>query len=239
MICTLQAAGAPAFSDALTQSFEIICPDPRGVGTSTPVKCDRDVWNQRVYQFPNNQVGFEQLVAANKARGESCHNLTGLLLEHLDTVRVAKDFEPVWIALNEGLLNYFGLSYGSLIGTKYAQLFPKSFRVIAIDGILDHSQDITSFLYVESPGYENVLNRFFQWCATNTTACGLSGDDVPQMFDDLVVSAGGGPISAPGCLATAATSSAGTYRSNLTGEHIRLSAQSYLGFKTSLLGDNT
>lgn len=151
----------------------------------------------------------------------------------------AKDFEAVRIALNEGLLNYFGLSYGSLIGTTYAQLFPKSFRVIAIDGMLDHSRDITSFLYVESPGYENVLNRFFQWCATNTTACGLSGDDVPQMFDDLVVSAGGGPISAPGCLATAATSSAGTYRSNLTGEHIRLSAQSYLGFKTSLLGDNT
>lgn len=239
VICTLHAAGVPAFSDALTQNFDIVCPDPRGVGTSTPVMCDPEVWNWRVSQFPENQAEFEQLVAANKAKGENCHNLTGPLLANLDTISVAKDFEATRIALDDGPLNYFGLSYGSLIGTTYAQLFPENFRVIAIDGILDHSQDRTSSLYIESTSYENVLDRFFQWCATNVTACGLVGDDLPQMFDDLIVSANQSPVPAPGCLSSADASSAGTCRANVTGDDIRLSAQSYLGFKAPLLAGYT
>lgn len=64
--------------------------DPRGVGLSSPVQCDADIWNERVSLFPTDEAEFEKLVAHNKAFGESCLNLTGNLLYYVDTKSVGK-----------------------------------------------------------------------------------------------------------------------------------------------------
>ena len=53
------------------------------------------------------------MVAHNKAVGESCLNLTGPLLQYMDTVSVAKDMEAVRLALGEEELNYLRISYGT------------------------------------------------------------------------------------------------------------------------------
>lgn len=229
-ICLGQAFGVPLFSQALSEHFDIICPDPRGVGTSTPVKCDPEVWNEGVSLFPSTEAEFEELVAANKAKGDSCLNLTGALLKHMDTISVAKDFEALRIALDDGRLNYLGMSYGSFIGVTYAELYPANIRAMAIDAILDHTQPTTttSNSFVQAITYENALDRFFEWCASNATACGFVGEDLPSMFDDLIAAADRTPIPAPGCLNDSQEISAGTCRPNVTGEDIRFTANGFL-----------
>jgi len=89
------------------------------------------------------------MVAANKAFGASCANLTGPLFDHLDTTNVAKDVELVRVALNEGKLNFFAQSYGSQIGEQYTELYPENIGRMALDGILDHSTSEISGLNVE------------------------------------------------------------------------------------------
>ncbi len=111
------------------------------------------------------------MVAHNKAFGASCLENTGPLLAHLDTVSVARDLDAVRAALGDEKLNYLGLSYGTMIGAQYAELFPDKIRVMALDGALDHSQSENTFHFVEVKAYEQVFERFAAWCGAIRGLC--------------------------------------------------------------------
>ena len=86
--------------------------------------------------IPNTEEEFAEMVAHNKAIGESCLNLTGPLLGIVDTTSVVHDLEVIRLALDEGKVNYLGISHGSQLGMQYAELYPVNIRVIAPDGTL-------------------------------------------------------------------------------------------------------
>lgn len=235
-ICAYHASGLPVFSEQLTEHFDIVCPDPRGVGSSTPVACDPEVWNDGVSYFPANQNELEKLIASNKAKGQSCLNVSGDLVKHVDTVSAAKDIEAIRLALNDGKLNWFGQSYGSMLGAAYAELYPENIRAMALDGMTDHSQTRATTFFTESTTCENSLDRFFDWCAANTTACGFASENIPVAFDNLVGRASQSPIPAPGCNANADTTSAGTCASTVTDHDIQTMVTSFLRFKNPIFG---
>lgn len=80
------AAQADKFQIIL-DNFDVIGLDPRGVGFSGQVKCDPKIFAERVSLFPKTQEEFDALKDKNKRLGESCRELTGPLLEHVDTIR--------------------------------------------------------------------------------------------------------------------------------------------------------
>jgi pimeloyl-ACP methyl ester carboxylesterase len=218
-----ESLGAGFFSTATREHFDLIGVDPRGVGLSSPVSCDPALLNRPVPVFPENEAEFRQLVARNKALGQSCRRLTGPLLEHVDTVSAARDLEMLRRALGQGKINYLGLSYGSQLGSTYAELYPDRIRTLALDGALDHSLPGLTLYKDESRAYEDSLNRFFAWCA-RTTTCALHGRDVPRLFDKLVAAADRTPIPALTCVQS------GACRPSVTGADIRLAAQNFLLF---------
>lgn len=236
-LCYGQALGEPVFGEALAAKFDLICPDPRGDGTSTPIVCDPAVWNANSpSMFPTTEAEFEQSVNANRIRGENCLNLTGSLLNNMDSVSNAKDFEAIRVGLNDGLLNYIGLSYGTVFGAAYAQLYPDNIRTMALDGIVDHTQDTTSTGFIAASSFENELDRFFEWCAANATACGFSSDNIAQSWDDLIASANKNPIPAPQCANTVNGTSVPTCNATVNGDDIRQAAQGRLQTKNAALG---
>ena len=206
----------PPFTARLREYFDLVGYDPRGVGLSTPVKCDPAIWNEGGSLFPKDQAAYDAMVAHNKAFGASCLENTGPLLAHLDTVSVARDLDAIRAALGDEKLNYLGLSYGSMIGAQYAELFPDKIRVMALDGALDHSQSENTSQFVEAKAYELVFEHFAAWCGANEE-CALHGQDVLKEFDALTKQADETPIPAPGCAA------AGQCRATVTGDDIRAS----------------
>jgi pimeloyl-ACP methyl ester carboxylesterase len=141
----------------------VVALDPRGVGSSTPIQCDVELWNQERNLFPTTEADFDSLVEQNVAIGNSCLNDTGNLLFHMDTMSVAKDFEAVRVALGGDKFNFLGLSYGSQIGYTYAQLFPNNIGGIVGDAVLNHAQANTDVLATETQAYEDQFDRFVQW----------------------------------------------------------------------------
>ena len=222
-----EALGLHFFTAATRQNFDLIGLDPRGVGLSSPVRCDPELLNRQVSLFPKDEAGFRRLVARNQALGRSCRQLTGPLLEHVDTVSVARDLEALRRALGPDKLNYLGLSYGSQLGTSYAELFPSKIRTLALDGALDHSLSAVTLFTQEAHAYEDSFNRFIGWCQ-QTTTCALHGQNVARLFDRLVAAADRTPIPAPTCVAQ------GGCRSSVTGEDIRFNTQGLLLFKTPI-----
>ncbi|KAI1402197.1 alpha/beta-hydrolase [Hypoxylon fuscum] len=216
-------AGSPgAIDPQILDHFDIIGLDPRGVGLSTPVQCDIDTYNKRVSFFPKTQEEFDELVAYNKAVGESCIAKTGRLIDFVDTISAAKDHEAVRKALGDEQITLVGLSYGTQLFGQYAELFPDNIRALVLDGNLQHSQSEASNILIESSTYETVLKHFFSWCANATAeACPLGGQDVQAKYESVLAKAIEAPIPAPGC-------DDKQCRSDVTEEDLRFNVQGYL-----------
>ena len=103
--------------------------------------------------------------------------------------------------LGESKINYFGYSYGTFLGATYANLFPKNYRAMVLDGPIDATAYINKpwrDLAEQTPGFERARNRFFQACAADQASCaGFGGSDPWDAYDQLVEQANAHPIPAP------------------------------------------
>jgi pimeloyl-ACP methyl ester carboxylesterase len=188
---------APVLSPEVVKHFDIVGFDPRGVGGSHPVVCDGDVLSRPVPGDPHTQAEFTKVKAYNKAVGESCRDLTGPLFDHVDTTSVARDMDAIRAALGEQKLNYFGISYGTLMGQQYAELFPDRIRTMVIDSNMDHSLATWEFNRTEAVAAQESFDQFVAWCA-RTTGCALHGQDVRAFFANLYARAARGELFIPG-----------------------------------------
>ena len=222
----VEAAGGHLLHPSLHERFDLIGMDPRGIGRSTPVKCDPAVFNRPVSLFPRTQAEFDQVTAWAGAFGASCLKLTGPLLAHVDTGSVARDMERLRRALGDEKLNFLGLSYGAHLGSTYAELYPKRIRVMALDAIANHALPINTLFADATAAYEDEFNRFASWCE-ETSSCPLHGRDVAAMFDELVARADRHPIPAPGCADAPC-------RPTVTGGEIRMNLLPFLLVKDGL-----
>ncbi|MDX6325646.1 MAG: hypothetical protein QOK15_2000 [Nocardioidaceae bacterium] len=222
-IVYFESLGANLFSRGVRRHFDIIGLDPRGVGLSNPVRCSPAILNQRVSLFPRSAAAFHRLKAHNRALARSCLRRTGPLVKHVDTLSAARDIEAIRRALGDGKLNYLGLSYGTLLGETYADLYPHRIRTMALDAALVHSLPVRTMLADEAGGYERSLDRFFRWCR-GSSACALHGRNVRRLYRQLVRRANRSPIPAPSCHQPGC-------RPYVTGEDIRFDTQGLLLFK--------
>lgn len=219
-LCIAQATSRRLFSATLESHFDILCPDPRGIGKSTRVQCDEDLWNQRPSLFVETPEEWDELVKFNQDLGQSCVEGTGPLLEFVDTTNAAKDLEAIRVALGEEKLNWLGFSYGTQLGAAYAELFPQTVGQMILDGAVDHSQQGMEGFVFTSWAIEDELNRFFAWCDANST-CALHGNtSSADVFDEMITAANEKPILTPACAPNATTSSAGQCRESVTGYDI-------------------
>jgi pimeloyl-ACP methyl ester carboxylesterase len=187
------------FSATLRARFDLVGVDPRGTGGSAPVRCDVPILTPGDTLFPRTESQFRNLLRHNRAVGLSCLQRTGPLLEHMDTISVARDHEAVRIALGVDQVSWLGLSYGTTLAANYAQLYPRQTRAMALDAALEHSLPEVQQVADEVMAAEDSFNRFAAWCPT-TAACALRGRDVATVFDRLVAGADRHPIPVEGAL---------------------------------------
>ena len=83
--------------------------------------------------------------------------------------------------MGDDKINYFGSSYGTRIGSLYAQLFTDRVGRMVLDGAvsLETEPDVTQL-----QGFERALDHFATWCATEKCRLGASRDEV--LVDDQV-----------------------------------------------------
>ncbi|KAF3484090.1 proteinase [Arthroderma uncinatum] len=228
-------------SQKLMEVYDIIALDPRGVGVSNPVKCDASIYNERVPSYVRSQSDVDYLVSWSQALGRSCANLTGPLINYLDTVSVAKDLDLLRqaSALGDDKLNYLGFSYGTQLGSQYAELFPEHVGRMVLDGITDHSQSEVGSFITGAMSFEDTFNSVARWCNT-TSECALYHQDVPAIFDRLVDDANEQPILAPSCHSPYSKATGdhavgvetSTCRSEVTGYEIIDNSQAFLQRKS-------
>ena len=91
---------------------------------------------------PDTPAEVADLERLTREFGEGCVSKSGDLARHISTVEAVKDMDILRAALGERQLDYLGASYGTLIGSTYADLFPTRVRRMVLDGAVDPSLSV-------------------------------------------------------------------------------------------------
>ncbi|HVH62615.1 MAG TPA: alpha/beta hydrolase, partial [Candidatus Dormibacteraeota bacterium] len=151
----------------LNRVFDLVGFDPRGVGQSSPVRCQspqqEDQFNSldSVLDDPQEK---QASIDAMKAIAAGCMQRSARILPYLDTPNVARDMDMIRAALGDTKLNYLGFSYGSFIGEHYAHIFPNHIRAMTLDGVLDPSVSANEMALAQVTNLEHNLQAWLADC---------------------------------------------------------------------------
>ncbi|KAI0369639.1 alpha/beta-hydrolase [Pilatotrama ljubarskyi] len=156
-------------------SFDVLGFDPRGIGASTPsARCfetdsQRKLWNLqedgRLLNLTDGSVEMyrarERLVAARceeKIGGEDG------IARFSGTPSVARDMLEITRQLGQEKLQYWGFSYGTVLGQYFAAMYPDKVGRLIIDGVFDAYSYRANIWDTSLVDTDAVIGSFFDFC---------------------------------------------------------------------------
>ncbi len=161
------------FPAELTDHFNLVSFDPRGVGQSDPVACvGAPALVHSVLDFDPDPVTAAQastLVSGEKAFARSCAEHTSMtLLDNVGTANTGRDLDRIRVALGQSKLNYLGLGYGTYLGELYDEQYPGHVRAMVLDGVVNPALSSSAGTEQRAEALQGELGDFFAWCDGNS-----------------------------------------------------------------------
>ncbi|MGH8893903.1 MAG: alpha/beta hydrolase [Actinomycetes bacterium] len=170
-------AAEAVVSRAVRDRYDIVGFDPRGVARSAPLSCLTDEQLDAFLAIDGSpdDPGEEQALDREwRKLGQGCAARRPLLTAHVGTRDVARDLDVLRAALGERRLKYLGKSYGTYIGTTYAELFPRRVGRFVLDGQLDPAASGAEIAFGQAAGFHRAFRAFLADCVERSS-CPLSG----------------------------------------------------------------
>ncbi len=184
---------AGSLPKAVTQRFAIVGFDERGTGASTRLSCGPSpAAAAAVDPLPATAGATLPAAALYRGMAASCAAADPGLAGHVDTLDAARDLDRIRQALGQAKLTFLGLSYGTLLGAAYAQLYPTHVRAMVLDGAVVPGMSLAADATAEAPALEASLAHFFATCAAQPS-CAL-GPDPAATWDALARSLAAHPL---------------------------------------------
>lgn len=164
----------------LTRRFDLIGFDPRGVGASEPsIDCSTtaEVDAERAEDtVDTSPAGVARTESQYRDFAQRCAQRVGLdVLANVGTRDVARDLHLASLVVGDPALNYVGYSYGTAIGTEYAEQFPTAVRAMVLDGAVDPSLGPVESRTTQERGFQRAFDNFATSCAQQAD-CPLGAD---------------------------------------------------------------
>ncbi|KAK0457514.1 TAP-like protein-domain-containing protein [Desarmillaria tabescens] len=163
----------PLLASVIGNQYDFISFDPRGVGNSTP----------RAEFFLSKEEHSQWLANPNPELAKDRDNG---ILNHMTTDNSARDM--LWISEAKGQekLQYLGLSYGIVLGTTFATMFPDKVQRMAWQiWTAYYRNDLRN----QIADTDKVMQSFFDACvAAGPDACAFhapTSDAISKQFDSL------------------------------------------------------
>lgn len=161
----------------LTNRYDVVTFDPRGVGRSSPVSCgdgEEDAF-AAIDGTEDDLSHPRDVLDQLKKAAALCAEHSGPVLKHIGTVDAARDMDVLRAALGDKKLNYLGFSYGTRLGAVYAAQFPDKVGRVALDGVDTLTEPLTEQGAAGARGQQIALDGFVDWCVQDI-ACPFGQD---------------------------------------------------------------
>jgi len=182
---------ASLLPEAVQQQFTVVSFDERGTGSSEPLLCG-----------PSAAAASSAIAgtaAASRTFGgleRSCHGKYPALFPTVNTTTSARDMDQLRAALGVKKIDFYGTSYGTALGSVYAQLFPHRVDAMVLDGAVDANLSLVSDAKADAPAIETALTHGLESCTT-MPGCPLGADPV-GFYKNLQQQLSSAPLAAPG-----------------------------------------
>lgn len=198
---------AANFDTILDHKYNIVSFDPRGVGRTFP---RMDCWNSTeksyvhrieagsfgaLYSHPgalDSEVGSQ--LASIDLLSQLC-SADPFVSEHgkyVGTTAVARDMQLLHRFFGDKRINYWGFSYGTVLGSTFADMFPQGVNRLIIDGVVDVPNYMEGLWSDNLKDTDGGFDGFFNECIkAGPQACSLAtqasdGNELKQKFLDLL-----------------------------------------------------
>ncbi|KAI0708631.1 TAP-like protein-domain-containing protein [Earliella scabrosa] len=193
--------------------YDIIGFDPRGIGQTEPTTQCFPSKEARAAFIANTVLGQgydvggdlsdpqnrfhliaqqREAEALYKTQFAICGQNMGDALRYMGTTTVARDIDFIASRLDgpDSLINFYGLSYGTVIGQYLVNMFPERVGRVAIDGVVDADAwaNVPPYKWYRTwlSSTENTYQSFFQDCAkVGPKGCALAkaNDTAADIFN--------------------------------------------------------
>jgi pimeloyl-ACP methyl ester carboxylesterase len=196
----LQGVGRFLYSDEVRARFDLVSFDPRGVARSTPLQCFETTEDALAatapFPFPYTRAEERVWIQSDRKWQRACAERGGPILNHMSTANVARDMDLLRRAVGDRKMTYVGYSYGTAIGSTYANMFPDKVRAVVIDGVIDpvsyttgrgdQAKTLPSDARLRSEqGAYDTLQGFLRLCDLGGPNCAFSGGNPKRRYDRL------------------------------------------------------
>ncbi|MFF4319652.1 alpha/beta fold hydrolase [Streptomyces sp. NPDC001568] len=188
-----------AFPKKVREKYDLIGFDPRGAGASSPITCGMTDAEQN-FDRPYRPETFPSDIAWARTIADKCREKAGAVLPHITTRNTARDMDVIRAALGERKISYLGYSYGTYLGSVYAQMYPDRADRFVLDSGVDPGRAWRGMLQVWATEAEPAFARWTRWTAERDAEFGLGTTPaaVSASFWDLVARADREPIEFAG-----------------------------------------
>ncbi|KAK5052069.1 hypothetical protein LTR84_002873 [Exophiala bonariae] len=178
----------------LGDHFNIVSFDPRGVRYTLPFHCFETDVAPPSNLGNSSDVAIGEAFSAGVAQSHNCQQSNSNTSALLSTAYVARDIIRIVDALGEdGLLRYWGLSYGTILGATVASMFPEKVGRLVVDGVAN----VVEYYYGLEPSaledLDAVVEGFYSSCSKSPSTCALASDNsttesIAAKVEDLLLS---------------------------------------------------
>ncbi|MFC8208563.1 MULTISPECIES: alpha/beta hydrolase [Streptomyces] len=169
----LVAQGLPS---SVTDRYDLIGMDTRGIGHSTPVSCGFTTDSSYYSNIPPYAVDDAAVTAQAKVAEQAakqCADNDDGRLRHFTTANTARDLDRIRDALGEEKTSYLGYSYGTALGAAYASMFPERSDRVVLDSNIGDTHLDRDGMRRYALGMEQTFPDFANWAASRHDSYGL------------------------------------------------------------------
>jgi pimeloyl-ACP methyl ester carboxylesterase len=190
----------PLMPRELTDRFDLVSFDPRGVGYSAPISCHfADATPEVSQRYPDVDGSIDRNVAYARDLAQRCATNGGDVLPFVTTANTARDMDLVRTALGERRISYLGYSYGSYLGAVYRTMFPHRADRFVLDSDYDPALSRYEQLRLTGLGAALRLPDFTRWAAARDDRyhLGATAAAVRSTYDTLTARLDATPLTLP------------------------------------------
>lgn len=199
-----------AYATAITDAYDIVFIDQRGIGLSEPIQCIDAA--AAFYGSPARpQVAGEAPAAASAAKtfATDCLAESGVAVADLPlyaTTQAAEDLEAIRAYLGVDKLHLYGESYGTQYVQYYAAAHPDRIAALFVDGPVDLAIDGIDYYVEATRSADDTLVSTLNACtADKACAADVRGGDALAAYDALAKQLSAGPVAYDFTTATGTT----------------------------------